>query len=71
VATNEDIKLALDTRPNIRHAQWPVSGRSYPKIQIITVPDLFAWKAVDMPTPLLPYIKAPTFAGHQLSFDET
>jgi len=48
----------------------PISGRSYPRIQIVTVTELFAGKAVDMPTPFLPYIKAPTFAGYQLSLDE-
>lgn len=44
---------------------WTLMGRKYPKVQIITIPDLFAGKAVDMPTPMLPYVKAPGFAGYQ------
>ena len=45
--------------------EWALFGRTYPKVQIITVPDLFAGKSVDMPTPMLPYVKAPGFAGYQ------
>ncbi|MEZ5246705.1 MAG: restriction endonuclease [Acidimicrobiales bacterium] len=48
----------------------PFTGRSYPELQILTVPDMFLGKRPNMPTPLLPYVKAPTFAGWQQSFDE-
>lgn len=37
---------------------WPVDGRSYPKVQIITVADLLAHKKPNMPTPFLPYVQA-------------
>lgn len=45
--------------------QWPVSGKVYPKIQIVTIAELFGGRRVEMPTPLLPYVKAPGFAGYQ------
>lgn len=45
--------------------EWALMGRKYPKVQIITIPDLFGGKAVDIPTPMLPYVKAPGFAGYQ------
>ena len=44
---------------------WTLMGHKYPKVQIISIPDLFKGKAVDMPTPMLPYVKAPGFAGYQ------
>lgn len=37
---------------------WPVDGRSYPRVQIITIEDLLNGKRPNMPTPFLPYIKA-------------
>lgn len=37
---------------------WPVSGRSYPKVQVITVAQLLAGQSPQMPTPFLPYIQA-------------
>lgn len=45
----------------IRHSgtyTFPVSGRNYPRTQLLTVEQLLAGKKPDMPTPLLPYIKA-------------
>ena len=34
------------------------TGNRYPRVQIITVPDLFDGKRPNMPTVILPYIKA-------------
>jgi DNA modification methylase len=34
---------------------YELSGHTYPKVQIITIEELFAGKKVDMPTPMLPY----------------
>ena len=48
----------------------PITNRTYPKVQIITVPEMFKGKRPEMPTPIRPYLKAPTFAGWQQSFDE-
>ncbi len=37
---------------------WPVDGRSFPRIQILTAADLLADKKPAMPTPFLPYVQA-------------
>lgn len=37
---------------------WPTDGRAFPKVQIITVPELLAGQRLNMPTPLLPYVQA-------------
>lgn len=37
---------------------WPVDGRSFPKVQILSVADLLAHKKPAMPTPFLPYVQA-------------
>jgi DNA modification methylase len=37
---------------------WPITGRSYPRIQIVTVEELLSGKRPDMPPALLPYLQA-------------
>lgn len=37
---------------------WPVDGRTFPKVQILSVADLLAKKKPAMPTPFLPYVQA-------------
>lgn len=37
---------------------WPVNGQSFPRVQIITVPELLNFKRPKMPPPLTPYISA-------------
>lgn len=37
---------------------WPVDGRKFPKVQIITVDELLNGKRPNMPTPFLPYLQA-------------
>jgi DNA modification methylase len=37
---------------------WPISGRSYPKVQVLTVAQLLEGIRPQMPTPFLPYIQA-------------
>jgi DNA modification methylase len=37
---------------------WSVTGRAYPRIQVMTIEQLLDGVRPDMPTPLLPYIKA-------------
>lgn len=37
---------------------WPVDGRPFPKVQILTVAELLAGKRPAMPTPFLPYVQA-------------
>lgn len=37
---------------------WPVSGASYPKVQVLTVAQLLDGERPKMPTPFLPYIQA-------------
>ena len=39
--------------------QWPLTGHSYPRIQLVTVAQLLADDRPDMPPAFLPYIKAP------------
>ncbi len=45
-----------------------LTGTSYPRIQIISVPELLAHKQPRMPTPNSPYIKAKPYSGEQLKF---
>jgi hypothetical protein len=52
---------------------WAVNGQSFPKVQIITVPELLNFQRPKMPPPLTPYISAvrrPKAASDQLSFGE-
>lgn len=37
---------------------WPVDGRTFPKVQLLTVADLLAEKRLNMPTSFLPYVQA-------------
>ncbi len=37
---------------------WPVNGQSFPRVQIITVPELLNFQRPKMPPPLIPYISA-------------
>jgi hypothetical protein len=36
----------------------PLTGRTYPKLQVVTVSELLAGHRPDMPTAFLPYVKA-------------
>ena len=48
--------------------EWPVNRKSYPKVQILTIEQLLDGARADMPTPLLPYIKAsPAPQGTQMT----
>jgi DNA modification methylase len=48
----------------------PRTGRSYPKVQILTVRDLLDHNRPDMPTPFLPYVSAQRMApDNQLTMD--
>ncbi len=38
--------------------RWPVDGRDYPKVQIVTVADLLQGHRLSMPPPLSPYLQA-------------
>lgn len=40
----------------------PLTGNHFPKVQLISVPDLLAHKRPDLPSALLPYIKAKAYA---------
>lgn len=46
---------------------WPVNQRRYPKVQAVTVEELLAGHKPDLPTAILPYVKARAYAGEQLS----
>lgn len=46
---------------------WPVNGQVFPRLQLVTVPDLLAGKKPPMPTPLRPYIAA---GRHRVSPDQ-
>lgn len=43
----------------------PISGREYPRVQILTVEELLHGKKPDMPTPLLPYIRGVSTMGEE------
>lgn len=48
---------------------WQVSGRQYPKVQVLRVSELLAGKRPDMPTPFLPYVQARRLVpGHPTLF---
>jgi site-specific DNA-methyltransferase (adenine-specific) len=50
--------------------EWPITGRRYPRIQILTVDDLLAGKRADMPTPFIPYQQAKRLVDdNQLALD--
>jgi hypothetical protein len=47
---------------------WPITGRSYPRTQIVTVEELLSDMRPDMPPALLPYLQAKKLvADNQLS----
>jgi hypothetical protein len=51
---------------------WPVNGQSFPRVQIITVPELLNFKRPKMPPALTPYISAvkrTKLHSDQLAFD--
>lgn len=51
---------------------WPVNGQSFPRVQIITVPELLNFRRPKMPPPLTPYISAvrrPKAASDQMTFE--
>ncbi|MGH7213618.1 MAG: DNA methyltransferase [Tepidisphaeraceae bacterium] len=51
---------------------YPINGRTYPKVQVLTIEELLDGRRPDMPTPLLPYIKAERAApGTQLTLAPT
>jgi len=53
---------------------WPVNGQSFPRVQIITVPELLNLKRPKMPPPRTPYISAvrrPTAKPDQPSMFDT
>jgi DNA modification methylase len=43
---------------------WPVNGQSFPRVQIITVPELLNFRRPKMPPPLTPYISAVRRKAH-------
>ncbi len=48
-----------------------LTGQTYPKIQIVTVADLMAGKHPQMPTAILPYLKAKPRDPDQLTLDDS
>lgn len=38
--------------------QWPVNGAEFPRIQVVSIPELLSGKRPNLPTALLPYIQA-------------
>ena len=43
----------------------PMTGTSYPKVQIVTIAELLAGNHPNIPTAILPYIKASPKAGSE------
>ncbi len=50
---------------------WPVNGRPYPMVQVVTVEELLAGKRLDMPSAFMPYIQAKRVVEEspQLTFE--
>ena len=46
-----------------------LTGQSYPRIQIVTIADLMAGKRPNLPSAILPYVKAKPRARDQLGLD--
>lgn len=68
------VSMADPTRGMVEVAQrsgyyvWPVDGRTFPRVQIVTVMDLLGGRRPSMPTPFLPYTQAQRLVdGRQLS----
>jgi DNA modification methylase len=50
--------------------EWQLTGRTFPRVQIVTVSDLLAGKRPSMPTPFQPYLQAKRLVDdNQLIFD--
>ena len=58
-------KGMIDAADQTGSYQVPLTGQTYPKVQIVTVTDLLAGKHPKMPTAILPYIAAQPKPGSE------
>lgn len=49
--------------------EHPLTGTTYPKVQVVTVAELLEGKRPKMPTPILPYVKARARRPEQPTLD--
>lgn len=73
ICMNHPTKAMLEAANHSGNYAYPVNGKVYPKVQIITVEELMNGKQPTIPTPLLPYYQArrrTADASTQISFDD-
>jgi hypothetical protein len=58
ICLREPTRGMLEAAEHSRIYTYPVTNRTYPKVQILTVAELLDGKRPDMPTSLLPYFQA-------------
>lgn len=58
ICLREPTRGMLEAAEHSRIYTYPVTSRTYPKVQILTVTELLDGKRPDMPTSLLPYFQA-------------
>jgi DNA modification methylase len=68
ILLHKPTKGMIDAAKHTGSYVYKVSGHSYPKVQIITIEELFAGKRPDMPTPMLPYKLAKKRSGQTSMF---
>ncbi len=49
----------IDAANHAGSYEWPLNGRSYPKVQLVTIEQLLGGHRLDIPTPITPYLTAP------------
>ncbi len=71
ILLEEPTRGMLEVANHSGTVQFPISGRSYPVLQITTIRELLKGERPRMPAPLLPYIQARRVLdlGDQLTFD--
>ena len=58
ISMNSPTRGMLDAAQHSGTYIYPVNGKPYPKIQILTVADILSGGRPDIPTPLIPYFQA-------------
>ncbi|MDQ3524786.1 MAG: restriction endonuclease [Chloroflexota bacterium] len=62
ICQKEPTSGMLDVARRSGDYTWPVDGRRFPRVQILTVSQLLVGTRPEMPTPFMPYLQAQRFA---------